>query len=329
MNDGADMALFPASSRTHGKSEPDHIVVGVELGGTKTIAVVGYGRTVIDRVVVPTTTPQATLHAVAIRLREWREAYRPTAMGVAGFGPIALDSRHGARGSMLPNPKPGWSGADVLGPLLDAMPVPAALHTDVTAAAMAEGRWGAAQNLRDFVYVTIGTGIGMGVIANGQPISGRMHPEAGHMYIRRLPGDTFAGVCPFHGDCLEGLASGPAIAARAGARGDTLSTDDPIWKPVSHALAEALTVLLLTLSSERIVIGGGVTLGQPHLIEMVRAQVAENLAGYLPGVDRRAVNHMIVPALLGSDAGPIGALLLAGLADHSPSSTDLRSFPLA
>src|SRR5690242_2089147 len=293
------------------------LTVGVELGGTKTIAVVGHDRQIVDRLVVPTAAPGTTLDAVAARLRTWREQYRPDAMGIASFGPIALDARHGNRGVMLPNPKPGWSGADVLGPLLKAMPVPTTVHTDVTAAALAEGRWGAAEGLDDFVYVTVGTGIGMGIIANGRPISGRMHPEAGHIRIRRSIGDTFAGVCPFHRDCLEGLVSGPAIAARAGAPAETLSPDDPVWAPVADALAEAMANLLLTLSCERIVIGGGVGVGQPHLFDRIRAGTVAKLAGYLPGMDRHAVARTIVPAALSSDAGPLGALLLA---DQHPSN---------
>lgn len=292
--------------------------VGVELGGTKIIVVVGRGREVIDHLVVPTTTPRKTLRAVASRLHSWHGTYRPAAMGIASFGPIALTDRYRSRGAMLPNPKPGWSDADVLGPLVEAMPVPVALHTDVTAAALAEGRWGAAKGLRDFVYITVGTGIGMGIIANGKPIAGRVHPEAGHMRVRRLAGDAFAGVCPFHGDCLEGLASGPAIAARAGAPGPTLASDDPAWMPVADALAEAMGVLLLTLSCERIVIGGGVGVGQPHLLDMIRTRIIDKLAGYLPGFEGRAGEDIIVPAALGRDAGPLGALLLASRASVAP-----------
>jgi fructokinase len=285
--------------------------VGVELGGTKTIAVLGCNGTIIERVIVPTTTPAETLGLLGHRLRQWHERYRPVALGIASFGPISLNGRHGQRGTMLPNPKPGWSTADILGPLGEALPVPATLHTDVTAAALAEGRWGAAKGLRDYVYVTVGTGIGMGIIADGRPLAGRMHPEAGHMHVRRLPGDTFGGVCPFHGDCLEGLASGPAVSARAGVHGEGLSPTDPAWIPVSDALAEACTVLLLTLSCERIVIGGGVGVGQPHLLPMVRAGIVAKLGGYLPGIDATTVGEIIVAAALAGDAGPLGALLLA------------------
>ncbi|MGN6376992.1 MAG: ROK family protein [Sphingomonas sp.] len=307
LSDRIDAAALVPRDRS-GEAGP--LTVGVELGGTKTIAVIGRDRIVVDRVVVPTTTPRETLGAVAAALGTWHRIYQPAALGIASFGPINLDMRHGAYGWMLPNPKPGWSDADILAPLLDAMPVPAALHTDVTAAALAEGRWGMAKNLRDFVYITIGTGIGMGIIAGGRPVSGRMHPEAGHMYVRRDGSDGFPGVCPFHGDCLEGLASGPAIAARAGAPAETLGPDHPVWPRVADAIAEAMAALLLTLSCERIVVGGGVGIGQPHLLRMVRPLVVEKLGGYLPGIDQAAMADIIVPAALGGDAGPLGALLL-------------------
>jgi fructokinase len=292
----------------------ERFTVGIELGGTKTIAVLGRDGGIVDRTVVPTTTPAETFGTLGGDLRRWHDRYRPVALGVASFGPIALDDRHGRRGRMLPNPKPGWSSADILTPLSAALPVPAMLHTDVTAAALAEGRWGAAQGLNDFVYVTIGTGIGMGIVTGGRPVSGRMHPEAGHIHVRRPAGDPFPGVCPFHGDCLEGLASGPAIAARAGRGGQELASDDPVWLPVADALAEAFAILLLTLSCERIVVGGGVGVGQPHLLDLVRGSIVAKLGRYLPGIDDATARQMIVPAALGGDAGPRGALLLADLA---------------
>ncbi|WP_068087671.1 ROK family protein [Novosphingobium rosa] len=287
---------------------------GVELGGTKTIAVIGRGQEIVERITFPTTTPEATLGAVAGQLAAWHATFRPEALGIASFGPIALNARHGAHGHMLPTPKAGWSGADVLGILSAAMPVPVALHTDVTAAALAEQRWGAARGLSDIAYITIGTGIGMGVIAGGQPVTGRMHPEAGHLRVRRLPGDRFAGVCSFHGDCLEGLASGPAIAARAGMTADLLPEDHPAWLPVTDALAEGIATLMLTLSCERIVIGGGVGLGRPHLLPLVRGRIAGKLGGYLPSLGEAEIAALVVPAALGGDAGPLGTLALADTA---------------
>lgn len=292
-------------------SARERVLAGVELGGTKAIAVIGRGRDILDRITVPTTTPGETLQAIAARLAGWQAEYRPEALGIASFGPIALNARYGARGCMLPTPKAGWTGADVLGPLTAAMPVPTALHTDVTAAAMAEGRWGAAVGSSDFVYITIGTGIGMGIIAGGRPVSGRMHPEAGHLRVRRTPGDAFAGTCPFHGDCLEGLASGPAIAARAGQSAETLPPDHPDWLPVAEALAEAAVTLLLTVSCEKIIVGGGVGTGRPHLLGMIRERIGPKLNGYLPGIDADALGAIIVQPGLGADAGPLGSLALA------------------
>jgi fructokinase len=173
---------------------------------------------------------------------------------------------------------------------------------------------GAARGLEDLVYITVGTGVGMGIIAGGRPVTGRMHPEAGHLRVPRLPGDDFAGVCLFHGDCLEGLASGPAIAARTGMTADVLPQDHPAWLPVADALAEGIAALMLTLACERIVIGGGVGLGRPHLLAMAKARIAAKLGGYLPSLDDAEIGAMIVPAALGSDAGPLGALALAELA---------------
>ncbi len=295
-------------------SAPEPLIAGVELGGTKTIAVIGRGADILERVQIPTTTPAETIGAIAAQLREWQDEHHPVALGVASFGPISLDARYGAAGRMLATPKKGWPGADIMGPLVEAMPVPARLHTDVTAAALAEGRWGVARDLSDFVYITIGTGIGMGVVAGGHPVSGRLHPEAGHLRVRRLPGDTFAGICPYHGDCLEGLASGPAIAARSGIPADAMPADAQGWTAVADALAEGVVSLLLTLASEMIIFGGGVGVGQPALVSMIRSRVIEKLGGYLPKIDEAMLTKMIVPAALGSDAGPLGALALGQLA---------------
>ncbi|PZU09297.1 MAG: fructokinase [Sphingomonas sp.] len=303
-----------AASVRNGNDVPEPLFAGVELGGTKTIAVIGQGGKILDRVTIPTTRPAETLAATAEQLRSWYREHRPAALGVASFGPIALNARHGEYGHMLSTPKEGWSGAAIVGPLVEVMPVPVALHTDVTAAALAEGRWGAARGVSDFVYVTIGTGIGMGVVAGGRPVTGRMHPEAGHLRVRRMAGDGFAGNCPFHGDCLEGLAAGPAIAARTGTSANKLSPEDPAWIPVADALAEGMVSLFLTLSCERVIVGGGVGVGQPHLLALVRDRIGEKLAGYLPDMDEATLRAMIVHAEMGADAGPLGTLELAALA---------------
>ena len=283
----------------------EKMVAGVELGGTKSIAVIGRGDAIVDRFRVPTTTPDETLGALARKLAEWRGEHRLEAIGIASFGPIAV-----AEGRMLPTPKPHWAGADIVAPLAAGFDR-VAFHTDVTGAALGEGRHGAGVGLSDFLYVTVGTGVGMGIIVNGQPVTGIMHPEAGHIRVRRRAGDHFAGACPFHGDCLEGLVSGPAIAARAGKLAHLLTADDPAWRDVADALGEAFATLFLTLSPARIIVGGGVGLGQPQLLPMVRERAVAALAGYLGFVDERSIGERIVPAGLGDEAGPLGTLVMA------------------
>jgi fructokinase len=278
-------------------------LAGVELGGTNAVLVLGEGMRIVERVTLPVGGADDTLAAVREQLQRWA----PRALGIASFGPICVDPTAANYGTMLATPKPGWSGARVRDTLAPAVDGPAALHTDVTAAALAEGRFGAAQGCRDFVYMTIGTGIGLGIIANGAPVVGRLHPEGGHISVRRVGGDAFAGVCPFHGDCLEGLASGPAIAARYGGDAALLGDDDPCWDPVVDALAEACATLLLILSSQKIILGGGVAMGRQWLPARVARAVGTKLANY-PGP---LAPGALCVAALGTNAGPTGALMLA------------------
>ena len=292
-----------------GAAEP--VLAGVELGGTKAVVIIGRGQVILARHVVPTADPSTTMAAVATILRALVRDHRPAALGIASFGPVGLVPDTAAYGQMLPTPKPGWGGAAILAPLAALVDGPAMIHTDVTAAALAEARWGAAIGCRDLIYATIGTGIGMGIIAGGRPIAGTLHPEAGHIRVRRVAGDGFTGICPFHGDCLEGLASGPAVAARAGVPAGDLAPESPHWFPVVDALAEALAMLMLTTSPERIIIGGGLGVGQPHLLRAMRSDLLVKLAGYHPAVSAATVDTLLVPAALGNDAGPLGALCLA------------------
>jgi fructokinase len=287
------------------KREPK-ILAGIELGGTRTVAVLGRGTEIFERVRFPTTSPKETLHLLGERLARWDGIYPIAALGIAGFGPLVIDPAHPRFGHLLDTPKKGWSGADLLGPLAHVLDCPAAIHTDVTAAALAEGRWGAARNCSDHVYITVGTGIGMGIVVAGRPVRGRLHPEAGHMRVTRAEGDDFPGCCPFHGDCLEGLASGIAIAQRAGKPGAKVADDDLLWDAVADALAQACANLRLTLACERIVLGGGVIRGRPMLVERIAERTNALLGGYLPDVA-----NMVAAAELGEDAGPRGALLLA------------------
>jgi fructokinase len=289
---------------------------GVELGGTKAIVVVGQGRELLERASVATGDAATTLTAISELLATMTRRYPIAALGIASFGPLGVDPAQSDYGVMLPTPKAGWSGAAILTPLVPALDTPVAIHTDVTAAALAEMRWGAAEGCSDVIYTTLGTGVGMGIIANGEPVAGTMHPEAGHLRVRRLAGDSFAGTCPFHGACLEGLASGTAVAARAGVAASELANDSPHWLPVIDALAEAFATLVLTLSPQRIIVGGGLGVGQPHLLPRVRAAMLDKLAGYHPRVTQATIDALLVPAALGGDAGPLGALCLAEMALH-------------
>jgi len=289
------------------KREPK-ILAGIELGGTKTVAVLSRGTEIFERVRLPTTSPQETLHLLGERLGRWDAIYPIAALGVASFGPLVIDPGHARYGHLLDTPKKGWSGAN-LGPLATRLDCPVALHTDVTAAALAEGKWGAARGCTDHVYITVGTGIGMGIVVAGQPLSGQLHPEAGHMRVARAFDDDFTGSCPFHGDCLEGLASGIAIAQRAGKPGAKVAGDDPLWEWVVEAIALACANLRLTLACERIVLGGGVIAGRAMLVDRIAERTHALIGGYLP-----LASQMVVAAELGEDAGPKGALLLAALA---------------
>ena len=286
------------------------MIAGIELGGTKSVAVLATGSTIIDRLQVPTTRPEPTLAALVERVAAWHADAPLEAIGIASFGPVALDPADPAFGSILPTPKPHWSHVDVRGAFADIFPVAIGFDTDVASAALAEGRWGAAQGCSDHVYLTIGTGVGAGVVSGGRIVHGAGHPEFGHVRVRRVTNDAFVGACRFHGDCLEGLVAGPALAARTGLAGSSIPNNHPVWATVAAELAEALAMLILTLAPQRIVIGGGVAAKRPHLLSEAAARTCVLLGNYLPGYDAASLQRCIVPAGLGDDAGPLGAVAL-------------------
>lgn len=285
------------------------LIAGVELGGTKTICILASGPDdVRDEARVATTTPGETLSAVRAVLERWKGEHGYAAIGIGSFGPLELDPASPEHGCIVSTPKPGWSGADVLG-LAAGLGVQAVLDTDVNGAALAEGRWGAARGLDSWAYVTVGTGIGVGSIVGGRPVRGLGHSEAGHLRVPRLAGDTWPGACPYHGDCAEGLACGPAIRARTGRAAETLSPDDPAWDGVVHALAGLFHNLTLTALPQRILLGGGVGAGQAHLTPRVREALRGSLNGY-GATGRIDFDQFLLAPELGDRAGPLGAIAL-------------------
>lgn len=297
------------------------IYAGIEGGGTKYVCALSYGRSpeLISRASFPTLNdPNATLGACIAWLKEQQAAHgKISAIGVGSFGPIELNKASPEYGRVTTTPKPGWEDADVAGAFARAFGVPVGFDTDVNGAALGELEWGAGRGLNSLVYITIGTGIGGGAVINGQPLHGLLHPEMGHLRLSRNPSqDTFAGNCPAHGDCWEGLCSGPAINKRLGVPAETLPADHPVWPQVAHYTGIALTNIILTLSPERIILGGSVPkagqMGQQKFMALVRAETAKTLNGYLkvPALLQH-IDDYIVPPGLGDNAGVCGAVVLA------------------
>lgn len=293
-------------------TDPTLPFAGVEMGGTKCVCLLATGPDDIrDEVRIPTTTPAETLSAIEAVLTRWQAQQGFRAIGVASFGPLELDPDAPNFGALVNTPKPGWTGANLLTGLAQ-FGVPVGLDTDVNGAALAEARWGGARGLGSHTYVTVGTGIGVGSVVRGLTVRGLGHSEAGHLRIPRLAGRTWRGACPFHGDCVEGLASGPAIQAQAGVSAAVLAPADPVWEEVVQALASLLHNLVLTTAPQRILMGGGVVAGQPFLLPRLRQALVETLNGYgaAPAIVADIDTFLSGPAL-GTAAGPLGAIALA------------------
>ena len=293
-------------------NEKDPLIAGVELGGTKCVAILARGPEAIEEEVrVPTTTPAETLAAIEAALDRWRGF---AGLGVASFGPVGVDRHAADWGQVTVTTKPGWSHTDIGRRWERRYGVPVGFHTDVVGAGLAEARWGAAAGVDDVAYVTVGTGVGVGLIAGGRPVDGLTHQELGHVRPVRLPGDDWIGACPFHGGCVEGLASGPAIAARGGQKAEELTADDPAWEGVVHALGQLLHILVLTGVPRRIVMGGGVVTGAAHLLPRLRDAMTRSLSGYSMLPEVAQAETYVVAAGLGNRAGPLGAILLGAQA---------------
>jgi len=290
------------------------LYAGIEAGGTKFICAAGSGpEDLRAQARIPTTTPQETLARAVAFLHTVQAEHGPlAAIGVAAFGPLDPDPASPAYGHITTTPKPGWAHTDFVGALRRHFSLPIAFDTDVNGAALGEWRWGAAQGLDTFVYLTVGTGIGGGGMARGRLLHGLLHPEMGHIRLRHdRQRDPFEGLCPFHGDCLEGLASGPAIAARWGRPAESLPEDHPAWDLEADYLTQALHNIVLTLSPQRVILGGGV-MRQAHLFPRLRARLLASLNGYLQAsaITENSETYLTPPAL-GDRAGVLGALALA------------------
>jgi len=282
----------------------------IEAGGTKFVCAVGNGPQDLETVQFPTTTPAETLERTVQFFQRFHGELR--AVGIASFGPVDLRAGSPTYGFITSTPKAGWRDTDVARFVGNALGVPVGFDTDVSGAALGEARWGAAQGLSDFVYLTVGTGIGGGAVVHGQVLHGLMHPEMGHIRIPHdLAEDPYPGCCPFHGDCLEGLASGPSIQARWGANASELPPDHPGLSLEARYLALGLANWVCTLSPQRIVLGGGVV-NQSLLFPLIRAELLRLLNGYIQVREiTECAERFVVPAMLGSRAGVLGALVLA------------------
>jgi len=287
---------------------------GIEAGGTKFVCAIGRNpQEILAQATFPTTLPDETVQQAVEFFRQGEQRFGElAAIGIASFGPV--DPRPGSPtfGYITTTPKAGWADFNFLGAVQKALRLPVGFDTDVNGAALGEWRWGAAQGLDTFIYLTIGTGIGGGGLVNGELMHGMLHPEMGHIFIRHDRNiDPFVGCCPFHDDCFEGLASGPAIEKRWGKRAEELPQGHSAWELEAHYLGLALVDLICTLSPQRILIGGGV-MKQGHLFPLVRMKVQQLLNNYVQAPQiLEKINEYILPPGLGSQAGVLGAIALA------------------
>lgn len=284
------------------------MIAGIELGGTKCVLLLAEGPSAVHaRHVIRTTTPDETLAAIEETLDPWRF----DAIGIASFGPLDLDPASAEFGAITATTKPGWTGTGLRQRLRARYRVPLAIQTDVNGAALAEARWGAARGMDAHAYITIGTGVGVGIVVGGRPVQGVTHAEAGHMRVPRVAGDEYAGRCVFHGDCVEGLIAGPALAERFGMPGAEIPDGDPRWAWFVHDLTGLLHNLVVTLAPQRIAVGGGVVAERPFLFPMLRESLGRSIGGY-GSLDAYCVelDDRLGPPGLGDMAGPLGAIAM-------------------
>lgn len=284
---------------------------GIEAGGTKMVCAVGDEKgELFERVTIPTRQPEETFEEM-IRYFSDKQI---EALGIGCFGPVDLNRSSATYGFITSTPKPGWENTDVVGRFQKALSVPVGFDTDVNGAILGEVMLGAAKGCENAIYITVGTGIGVGVYVNGGLLHGLVHPEGGHILLAKHPKDTYSGKCPYHGCCFEGLASGPAIEERWGKKAELLADEMNVWELESYYIAQAITNYILTYSPQKIILWGGV-MHQNQLFEQIRAKVPELLRGYIqhPAVTEKIADYIVPPAL-GDNPGILGAIQLGVLA---------------
>lgn len=288
------------------------LIGGIEAGGTKMVCAIGRADgTLVKRGVYPTRSAGETVEDLCAFFKGSGIA----ALGIGTFGPVCLNRESPRYGCLLATPKVRWRGFDFAGTMQRALDVPVVIDTDVNAACLGELVFGSCQGLDSCVYITVGTGIGVGVCIGGKPLHGMLHPEAGHLTVRHAPGDDFAGACPVHGDCFEGLASGPAICERFGVgEASDLADDQRFLQLESSYLAQGIASCILAYAPERIVLGGGVPDHIPRLLPLVRTQVTRELRGYLDTPELRDLDSYLVAPGCAGDQGILGAIALASRA---------------
>lgn len=284
----------------------------LEAGGTKMVCALGdENGHIYEQISIPTVTPEITMPL----LIDYFKSKNIEALGIGSFGPVDLDPSSPTYGYITSTPKLAWANFDLMGTLKNALDIPVGFDTDVNASCLGEAVWGCTKGLDSSIYITIGTGVGLGAYLNGSLLHGMLHPEAGHVLLVKHPLDTFEGACPFHSNCLEGFAAGPAIEKRWGKKAIELANDDQVWDMEAYYIAQALVSYILTLAPRKIVLGGGV-MHQTHLFPLIRSKVKELLNNYIQTKEIADINNYIVPASLGGDQGILGCLQLALLAKN-------------
>lgn len=287
------------------------ILGALEAGGTKMVCAIGdENGNVFERISIPTETPAVTVP----KMLAFFQDKGIEAMGIACFGPVDLNPESSTYGYITTTPKLAWANYNIVGAFQDALHVPVGFDTDVNGSELGEATWGAAKDVDSSIYITIGTGVGMGAMVNGKLLHGMLHPEAGHVILQKHPEDHYTCRCPYHTSCLEGLAAGPAIEERWGTKAVKLADRKEVWELEAYYIGQALADYILILSPKRIILGGGV-MHQEHLLPLVRQQVLRQLNGYIHTRELiEDIDHYIVLPQLNDNQGVMGCLKLAQLA---------------